>query len=220
MAIAFFDFDGTLTLRDSTALCLVPSIRMRLVTPARGLQIATAFVGHRLNLYPRTSAHRLAFRCYDGWTRAEIRDGVRLLHERYVRPWYSAPMREKVEEHRRRGDVLVVATATADFFPVPLADNWGFDHVIGTRMCYENDTCTGLVDGAIVDGAEKHRVALDYARRLGVSLKDCTFYSDHIADLPLLESVGRAVTVGPHRPLVRVALARGWPIIAQHALPS
>ena len=41
MAIAFFDFDGTLTLRDSTALCVVPSIRMRLLTPARGLQIAS-----------------------------------------------------------------------------------------------------------------------------------------------------------------------------------
>jgi phosphoserine phosphatase len=127
-------------------------------------------------------------------------------------------MLSKVQEHRRRGDTLVVATASAEFFPVPLAEAWGFDDVIGTRIRYEKGVCTGLVAGAIVDGEEKHRAALAYADSLGVALSECTFYSDHIADLPLLERVGTAVVVGRYKPLVRVAVARGWPVIAQKAL--
>ena len=218
MAIAFFDFDGTLTLRDSTRLCALPSVRMGLVSPRLGLQIAAGFVGYKLKLYPRDSAHRLAFSGFRGRTHAQIADAVKLLHERFVRPWYSAPMLARVEAHRRRGDRLVVATSSAEFFPVPLAEEWGFDAVIGTRVQYENGVCTGLVDGAVLEGADKYRAALAWAERIGVPLEECTFYSDNIRDLPLLERVGTAVAVGPDKALVRVALARGWPVIAQRAL--
>lgn len=218
MAIAFFDFDGTLTLHDSTTLCAWPAVRLGLLRPGLALQIAAAFAGYKLRVYPRASAHHLAFRCYRGYAQAQIDAMVRLMHERVVRRWYSAPMLAKVEEHRRRGDTLVIATSSAAFFPVPLAEAWGFDHVIGTRLRYEHDVCTGVVDGAIMDGEVKHRAALDYAQRLGVPLEACTFYTDHIADLPLLEAVGTAVAVGPHRPLARVARERGWPVIAQKAV--
>ena len=42
---------------------------------------------------------------------------------------------------------------------------------------------------------------------------DCAFYSDHIADLPLLDAVGKPVVVGPHRPLEAIARKRGWTVI-------
>ena len=44
-------------------------------------------------------------------------------------------------------------------------------------------------------------------------LEACTFYSDHIADLPLLEAVGTPVVVGSHRALGRLARARGWEVL-------
>jgi hypothetical protein len=46
-AIAFFDFDGTLILRDSTTLCAWPSVRMGL-SSGLGLQIAAAFAAYNL----------------------------------------------------------------------------------------------------------------------------------------------------------------------------
>ena len=52
-----------------------------------------------------------------------------------------------------------------------------------------------------------------WAERAGVNLADCTFYSDHVADLPLLEAVGTPVAVGPNRALERVARARGYRIL-------
>jgi phosphoserine phosphatase len=70
----------------------------------------------------------------------------------------------------------------------------------------------------VLEGADKYRAALAWAERIGVPLEECTFYSDNIRDLPLLERVGTAVAVGPDKALVRVALARGWPVIAQRAL--
>jgi phosphoserine phosphatase len=57
------------------------------------------------------------------------------------------------------------------------------------------------------------------AEARGADLAECTFYTDHVADLPLLEAVGTPVAVGPNRALARVARARGWTIV-EHQVGS
>ena len=84
---------------------------------------------------------------------------------------------------------------------------------VGTRVGFAGGRCTGLVEGEIIDGAAKLAAARRAAAAAGVDLERCSFYSDHIADLPLLEAVGTPVAVGPHRPLARVARARGWSVV-------
>jgi phosphoserine phosphatase len=39
-------------------------------------------------------------------------------------------------------------------------------------------------------------------------------FADHVADLPLLEAVGKPVVVGKSPALTRFARARGWEMIA------
>ena len=53
--------------------------------------------------------------------------------------------------------------------------------------------------------AEKKKRVLEYAVNRGIALSDCSFYSDSIYDLPLLEAVGRAVAVNPDFRLRRLA---------------
>jgi phosphoserine phosphatase len=54
---------------------------------------------------------------------------------------------------------------------------------------------------------------LEHARMLAeaheVDLADCTFYTDSVADLPVLEAVGRPVVVHPDPRLRRLAVKRG-----------
>jgi HAD superfamily hydrolase (TIGR01490 family) len=118
-----------------------------------------------------------------------------------MRAFVSAPMRARVEEHRRRGERTVIVTASAFFFAEPLARELEIDEVIGTRVGFADGRCTGRVDREIVEGAVKLEQARRAAAAAGVALADCAFYSDHVADLPLLETVGRPVAVGPHAPL-------------------
>jgi phosphoserine phosphatase len=59
---------------------------------------------------------------------------------------------------------------------------------------------------------EKSARVLSYIAGQGVAARDCSFFSDSIYDLPLLESVGTPVAVNPDFRLRRIARWRGWTI--------
>jgi HAD superfamily hydrolase (TIGR01490 family) len=164
-------------------------------------------------MVPRATVQHAGFACYRGRTLDELRRLLSELHELHMRPHISPAMRARVAEHKRAGDRLVVITASVFFFAEPLVRELEIDELLGTQVGFVDGRCTGRVDGEILEGPLK----LDAARRLaderGVALADCTFYSDHIADLPLLEAVGSPVVVGPHRPLEAIARARGWQVL-------
>jgi HAD superfamily hydrolase (TIGR01490 family) len=216
--IAFFDFDGTLTLKDSSRLCSVPSIKLGLLSLRDALGIACAFFAYKLRLYPRHKAHLLAFKPFTGNAQGHIERCIQILHDEVVSKWYSASMKERVAFHKNRGDLLVIATASFNLFPKPLAQSWGFDAIIGTELGFQRDICDGKIIGAVVENEEKLRLAQTFAKTHQVDLKDCSFYSDNFLDLPLMEAVGQAVAVGPCRRLRRIATERQWEIIEQTRL--
>lgn len=59
----------------------------------------------------------------------------------------------------------------------------------------------------------KRLAAEQLAERHRVSLRDCTFYTDSIADLSLLEQVGQPIIVNPDRELRRIAERRRWRLV-------
>ncbi len=213
MAIAFFDFDGTLIQKDSGVLCAVPCIRRGLLGPRIGARLVATYLLSKAGLRTRADAQRVGFACYAGRTLDELREIMRALHDEHLAPWVSRPMRERVARHRAAGDRVVVLTASAFFFAEPLAEELGVDELVGTRVVFERGVCTGHVDGPILDGAEKLTIARARAAAHATDLAACSFYSDHTADLPLLDAVGTPVAVGPTRALGRIARARGWSVV-------
>jgi HAD superfamily hydrolase (TIGR01490 family) len=215
--IAFFDFDGTLIRRDSGVICAVPSMRRGLVGPALFAELAGTWLLSKVGLRARTDAMRVGFRCYEGRSLEELRVIMRALHDDHLREALSPPMLERVRVHRAAGDRLVILTASAFFVAEPIAEDLGFDDLRGTQIGFAGGRCTGLVEGEILDGAAKLAAARRMAEAAGVELARCAFYSDHIADLPLLEAVGTPVVVGSRRALGRVARARGWSVVPHGA---
>lgn len=210
MTIAFFDFDGTLLTGDSGLLCASPSVRLGLLGPG----IVLAFVGryglYKLGLGTRIAMQEVGFRCYRGRTLEELRATTRALHAEYLRPHVSPAMDRAIELHRALGHRLVILTGAAHFFAEPFGAERGFDEVHGTRLTYEDGVCTGIVDGGILDGDNKLRVAERIAREQETTLAACSFYTDHVADLPLLEAVGTPVVVGQGKGLKAVAREKRW----------
>lgn len=214
MSIAFFDFDGTLITRDSGVICAVPSIKRGLLGPGIGVRLIGTYLLSKLGLRTRADAQRVGFECYRGRSLEELRAIMQDLHDEHLSKFVSAPVRERVEAHRAAGDRLVVLTASAFFFAEPLCAVLGIDELVGTKMGFVSGTCSGLVEGSILDGKAKLDAAVRCAAVEGVSLADCTFYTDHVADLPLLEAVGTPVVVGGSARLQRLAEERGWTRIA------
>ncbi len=213
-SIAFFDFDGTLIRHDSGVVVALPSARRGLLGPRIFAELVATWLLSKVGLRTRRDAMRVGFRCYAGRTLADLRAIVDELYDRYLKPDLSPAATARVRAHRAAGDCLVILTASAFFLAEPVARDLGFDEIVGTRLHFAGERCTGAVDGEIVDGTVKLAAARSIAERSGVDLSRCTFYSDHVADLPLLEAVGTPVAVSPNRALHRIARERGY-----HVLP-
>ena len=60
-----------------------------------------------------------------------------------------------LEEHRREGHLLVLATTTPDDLIRPLAERLGIDDVVATRYAWTDGVYTGKLDGGFVWGLGK-----------------------------------------------------------------
>ena len=111
------------------------------------------------------------------------------------------------------GRSVVLATSSLDFIVDPIARYLGVEGVLATTLQFVNGACTGQMDGVPMFRKEKRERVLEFLQARGVNPSDCSFFSDSIYDLPLLESVGRPVAVNPDFRLRRIAKERGWRII-------
>lgn len=118
-----------------------------------------------------------------------------------------------IEEHRRRGDLPVIITATNRFITGPIARLFGVEELLATEPEVIDSRYTGGIIGTpcFQEGKVKRLAGWleDHAQTLGQSW----FYSDSHNDLPLLEQVTHPVAVDPDEILRRHAGEQGWPII-------
>lgn len=218
MRIAFFDFDGTLLVHDFGVIVAVPSIRAGMIRPGIGARLISTYLLSKVGLRTRTDAMRVGFECYGGRTLDELRQIMAKLHDEHARRFISRPVRERLERHRAAGDRVVVLTASAGFVAEPLCAELAIGDLVGTQVVFAADgVCTGQIEGPILDGRAKLEAAARASEAHGVPLDQCVFYTDHVADLPLLEAVGEPVVVGERRALTKIARARGWEIL-RHAV--
>jgi HAD superfamily hydrolase (TIGR01490 family) len=216
--IAFFDFDGTLVTGDSGLLCASRSARDGLLPPWLLAEFVLRYLLYKLGLGTRSAMQRVGFRCYRGRTLESLRAATEILHREILVRHLSPAMEAAATRHREAGDRLVILTGAAHFFAEPLGRAFSFDEVHGTRLVYDDrGVCTGHVDErGILDGERKLHKAAACAAAHGADLADCAFYTDHVADLPLLEVVGRPVVVGAASGLAAHVKRRGWPHVAHH----
>jgi HAD superfamily hydrolase (TIGR01490 family) len=212
---AFFDLDRTL-LRRSSALALAGSFRERGLISRRQLLQAAAW---QLLFVARGASHEAVrrgaedgLRILAGYRPEDLRELVADALEPVLRPLvYAEPLR-LVARHRERGERVYVVSAALQEIVEAIADDLGFDGALGT-ICEVQEGCyTGRALRALHAEA-KAECMRAVAEEEGFDLAACTAYSDSHTDLPFLEVVGHPVAVNPDRPLLRVARARGWPVL-------
>lgn len=118
--------------------------------------------------------------------------------------------------HQRRGDEVVIVTATNEFVTRPIADAFGVDELIAVELERGPD---GWITGAIrgVPSARDGKVTRveQWLAARGRTWADVetTFYSDSFNDISLLEKVDLPVATNPDARLRAVAQERGWRIL-------
>lgn len=149
---------------------------------------------------------------YAGMSEVEMQAAVSAWFDREVRPRARPGALAAIRAHREAGVRVVLASSTSQFAARCARAEWGLDDAISTRVEVRDGVITGALEA---NGFGHHKLAAceRWAAQEGVSLADCTFYTDSYSDVALLEKVGHPVIVDPDRRLARLAAARGWPVV-------
>jgi HAD superfamily hydrolase (TIGR01490 family) len=125
-------------------------------------------------------------------------------------------VRHRIAEEKAAGFIHVIATASYRVYVDAIAARLGFDHVIATELATDDSGhVLARIDGHnCYDAAKLERVQKWMAaERLDRGNCHIRAYSDHISDEPLLSFADEPFATNPHKPLERLARARGWPIL-------
>lgn len=153
-ALALFDLDGTLTRRDTLSDLLYRSFGAAACLHA-GLRLAPHLVGAGIGAVERDVAKVRLLRHFFG---GMATGAFSCLAARYAREHLPVLLRPVAEArllwHLRRGDRVVVVSASAEDWIRPWAEPLGVE-VLATRLERRDGRLTGALDGPNCRGAQK-----------------------------------------------------------------
>jgi HAD superfamily hydrolase (TIGR01490 family) len=216
LRLALFDLDHTLLSGDSDALWCEFLLQQGLLDEGfaeRGRRMAAAYAQGSVTPadYCDFHAGTLAGRSEAEW---------QPLRERFVqeviRPRIPDDARALLQRHRDSGHALVLTTATNPVVSGLTAADLGVDHYLATELEILDGRFTGRTRGVLNMRTGKVERLRAWLQQRGLDdslLKQATFYTDSINDLPLLSVVRWPVVVDPDPRLESTALRKGWQVL-------
>jgi phosphatidylglycerophosphatase C len=183
--LAVFDFDGTLTKRDSFAPFIRSACGRR--TFRRGIlkqrrAVIRYLLGRSSN---QVIKETLITQYFQGWTIADLEAAATKFAQHDLPPMLNLKAMTQLQWHQQQGHRLIIVSANLELYLQPWAAAHGITDVLGTRIAIEDGKVTGKLNGASCYGDEK-------VERLKVLVGDlsnyCLYaYGDSEGDRPLLE---------------------------------
>ena len=189
-----FDLDGTLTRRDTLLPYLGGVLRQHPQRLARLLLVLPALARFALGRADRGAVKSAAIRAVlGGSSRQEIEAWTDEFVPRVLADGLHADARAALEAHRRRGDRLVLLSASPDLYVPAIGRALGFTETVCTGIAWDGERLTGALTTANRRGAEKARV-LTALRREHPGL-EVVAYGNSAGDLEHLALADRAMLV-------------------------
>jgi phosphatidylglycerophosphatase C len=192
--VAAFDFDGTVTDRDTLVPFLVLAFGRARVAAAFAA-LAFTGLGYLLRLITIDEFKQRVLRRLVADAPAQGLRALGRTHARAVERWLRPAALHRIAWHRKRGHELVLVSSTLDLYLTPVGVALGFDQVLCTRLQVRQDAAgirrfTGRLEGSDCTGAEKvHRLTAWLGDRDGVELHA---YGDSAGDRELLAAADHA----------------------------
>jgi HAD superfamily hydrolase (TIGR01490 family) len=216
MRLALFDLDHTLLSGDSDVLWCEFLVGLGLLDASyseRNRRMAAAYTAGVVtpadycNFYAGTLAgHDEAY--WEPVRKRFLRD--------VIKPRIPEDARALLQRHRDRGHTLVLTTATNRVVSALTALDLGVDHYLATDVELVDGRFSGRTQGELnmrTGKVERLRSWLQQRGEPSTVLRQATFYTDSINDLPLLSVVRWPVVVDPDPRLESAALRKGWQVL-------
>lgn len=204
----FFDVDHTIINGSSAPLFARKAVQRGLFPPLTLLYIPIFFLQYYIGSLDADSRD-WHFSILAGRSRQELEEVSRANFETMKSRIYPG-VRRLIKELQGQGRQVVLATSSLDLIVRPLAEELGIREVIATTLEFADDRCTGrFAEGPLLKERKKEKV-FEFIRSREAGWQECSFYTDSVNDLSLLESVADPVAVNPDRRLRRIASRKGW----------
>jgi len=212
--IAIFDLDRTITRRGTFTPYLLSAKRRPLVRFGLALRLAGCMALYKLGrLTRRELKNAMLAQTFRDASQSEIEASARHFVDRLMQSGLRETAQRAILHHKAAGDMLVLATASMDFYAEMIGRELGFDTVVATRTewnaagprlagenCYGSDKLTML------------QAALDLPSE-ALDDSQLVFYSDHHTDMPVFTWAHQRVAVNPSRRLKALAEAQDIDIV-------
>ncbi|VXB13699.1 HAD-IB family hydrolase [Luteimonas sp. 9C] len=191
--LALFDFDGTLTTRET-----LPDF-LRFATPPRRLHLGTLLfvlpvLAYRLKLLPVSVLRALLVRyAFGGLPRTAVEEAGRRFAATVLPSLVRPEMQARLDAHRARGDTVVVVSGGFDVYLAPWCASQGVE-LLCSSLEHAGDRMTGRYAGPQCVAAEKVRRVrqrYDVAR-----YREIHAHGDTHEDLALLALADQAIYRG------------------------
>lgn len=217
---AFFDFDKTLLAVDS----LEAEARMILAENwgqgeyLRFFQMVLAMAlyvpAYEIGLIPPQQINLKAYQTYKGLAMEKLDHDSQRLYQLTLRPKLYPKILQILKDHRKKGDLIIVLSATPEHLLKPFVKEFNIDIWESTFLeVDEEKVCTGNPLGKICIGAEKEQALQRMVKEYNIDVEKSYAYSDHHHDLEFLDAVGNPKVVNPTKELQKIANKREWEIV-------
>jgi HAD superfamily hydrolase (TIGR01490 family) len=152
--IAFFDFDGTITNKD-TMLALAEFHKGKAGFLWGMARLSPSLVLLKLNLLSAQNAKQLFLRYFfGGMAEGEFNDLCQRFSEEILPSLIRKDAWAAIEKHRNNGDEIVVVSASAENWIAQWCNKNQLRYM-GTRLQMENNAVTGMIEALNCNGKEK-----------------------------------------------------------------
>lgn len=182
--LAVFDFDGTLTYKDSF-LAFIRYYKGDLPFYTGMLKVAPWLVAYKLKLYPNWKAKEKVLKhFFAGTTEVEFRDKGKGFAGELIPAMLRPKAKEALQKHREAGDRIVVVSASAEPWLQAWCEAEGIELVATVLEC-KGGKLTGRLKGKNCYGPEKVERLKQYLPL--ENFCEVHVYGDSAGDKELLE---------------------------------
>jgi HAD superfamily hydrolase (TIGR01490 family) len=212
LKLAVFDIDGTLIRGASERLFW----RYLILRGQLGARQLLAFLLFMIRYLPTGGIHtpRKNKAYLTGLRVEEIETLAREFVAEKLMSRLQQPVLQRLEQHLRRGDIVVLMSGTLQPIARALADALHVPHVCATLMSQRNGVFLAQPPEIHPYDAAKLSLVRQMAAEFRIDMRHVTAYGDSKHDIFLLSSVGEPVAVFPDQALLAAALENNWEIIS------
>ena len=212
--LAIFDLDNTILNGDSDYSMINYLVDINMLDETAKLKNDEFIKDYQQGQLDFNQYTNFALKPYVGKTQDEINEIILPFVETIIEPMINIFALKLIHDHNDKGHTILLASATNELIVKPIAQRLDINHVIGTKVEFKNNQCSGdfILPSALGRGKLKLVEAWMKAHQYD-NFSGVTFYSDSINDLPLMEAVEFPKAVNPDIKLKAISNERGWEVI-------